>query len=213
MKHLLVIVSLVSIVSFPVFGQDDTSFVMVPELSVSGGISYPSVPQELRDYWKKGFNVGGGFGYSFREGSLGQSGIHGFIQYNGLPFDQNGYLDGNKLNRNTYQASATSRKIITAMANYRGTFSQLSTAIAPYFLMGIGYFHLSSNAITVISANDTSRVNHAAQSAFSWLLGIGMDIPARSKFSFFLEGRFVLGVTGEAGTQFYPLSSGIRFRP
>ena len=213
MKCILLVVSFFILVSCPAVAQEDTSSAKNIEFYFSGGLSYPSLPREFHDYWKKGYNVGVGFGYSFSPGSLGYGGLHGTIEYNQFALDDSGFIKANNLNLTGLTIDGRARKTLTAMIAFKGTFATSRTAIAPYFLIGLGYFKRSAGNITATGGGASVTYNEDAKAAISWSIGAGLDVPLGERLVFFLQGKFILGVTGDAGTQYFPLSAGVRIRP
>ena len=195
-----------------IFAQEESS-TKTTEISVAGGISYPSLPREFKDYWKKGINVSGGIGYSSQPGSLGYSALSLDLTYNNFSFDENGFRNSLDTSKRSVTLSGEATKIFTAMLMYRGTFSTTKQSVAPYFLLGVGYFYLSSGSVNVPS--DTALgIGGGSQSSIAWALGAGAEAPINDTYSIFLEGKFVLGATGDAvGRQYYPVSIGVRIKP
>ena len=57
-------------------------------------------------------------------------------------------------------------------------------------------------------------IDGESKSAILWSLGAGVEAPVSDLLSTFVEGKFVLGATGDAvGRQYYPVSIGVRIKP
>ena len=72
--------------------QDDSVKTKTPEISLWGGVSFPYLPEYSRQYWKKGWNIGAGYGVDFSPGSVGYSSILLTAQYTRFAFDVNGTI-------------------------------------------------------------------------------------------------------------------------
>ncbi|HZY10102.1 MAG TPA: hypothetical protein VFF29_03015 [Bacteroidota bacterium] len=212
MKNFLLLILLVLCVSTVVEAQEDTSSVRTPEFQFSSGLSIPSIPSEFRDYWKNGITVGLGFGYSFAQGSFGYGGIHALLEYNRFTFDDSGFIKSNNLSVSGLTLTGESRSTITLMTIFKGTITTNRNSIAPYFLLGIGYFYRSSYSINATLPGTGIIYEEGSKSAISWSVGAGVDVPISDRLVLFLQGKFILGVTGSPGTQYYPLNAGLRFR-
>ena len=219
MKRYFIILAYLLIISSVVFAQVDSSAqgeeasTKTTEISLSGGITYPSLPRKFKDYWKKGINVSGSIGYSSPPGSLGYSALSLELTYNSFSFNENGFRSSLDTSKRSISLAGEATKTLAVMLTYRGEFSTTKNSIAPYFLLSVGYFHLSSGSVNVPS--DTSLgISGENTSAIAWSFGGGIDVPVSDMISAFAEGRFVLGATGsDVARQYYPVSVGVRIKP
>ena len=181
-------------ISTTLFSQTDTLPNMERDISVSAGISYPSLPGDFKQYWKKGVNISGEFGYSFQPGSIGYSILVVELTFNNFSFDETGFRNSLDTSKQSLSLSGDPTKIFTAMMIYKGVFSTTKESIAPYFLLGVGYFYLSSGGITV-PGDSTLQKAGDTQSSIAWSVGAGVDAPLTDRISVFLQGKFILGAT------------------
>jgi len=209
MKHLLCLILLSCLLSRVAAAQSDSLSKNPLEISISSGISYPYLPGEFKNYWKNGTVVAAGIGYSLQPGSLGYSALSLEVAYSTFQDDPTAFTNSLSPANSSLAVEGTSTKIVTALATYRGTFATSKTSIAPYFLMGVGYFNISAGTISVPS-DPTLSVNGESKSTISWMVGAGLNVPVSSLGGLFVEAQSVLGATGDTERQYFPVKAGIR---
>ncbi len=206
-------------ISQPLLAQSDSSTTSEREIFLGAGYSYPYLPEEFKEIWKRGFNAEVGYGYSFSPGDIGYGAVFASIQFSRFPFDESGYrsrllrqyppensseiTDGSIIARG-------STKILAVLANFKGSFSPSKKSVAPYFLISAGFAHYSRDSIA-IAGNSSYSVQANGESAFAWSFGIGCEIPVLEQYALFIQGRSVLGVF-EVTRQFFPITAGVRLR-
>ncbi len=194
----------------PLLAQDDAATVKTPVISLWGGGSIPYLPEYSRQWWKNGWNIGGGYGYDFSPGSVGYSSLLLTAQYARFAFDVNGTLTNLNLLQKKVSLTRNPTTIFDAMLCYKGAFSPGPKTPAPYFLFGIGFLHYSEGAVT--ATGDTSFTNPAkSQSAFGWTVGAGVEYPVTEMIRVFAQVKSTLGVT-DPTRQYFPISGGISYR-
>lgn len=211
MKFTFSIFLLALLTSSLLFAQDSVPTKMISEISVSSGLTFPSIPREFKNYWDQGMSVGIGLGHEFQPGDLGYSSVHATVEYHNFPFSESKFRDAKKMYNNNIKVEGDSRSVINVMLLYKGTFSKLSEVIQPYFHFGIGYYNASSFNVSVAQQN--APLTDSVSSAFAWSFGCGIDIPVIDKFTFFTEVKSFVAATGDYGTQFYPVCLGVRYKP
>jgi outer membrane protein with beta-barrel domain len=193
-----------------VLAQDDSSTVKTPEISLAGGVSFPYLPEQSRNYWKKGWNADIGLGYSTDPGSIGYSSLLATFEYARFAFDPVAFQTKLNLLQKNIQLSRNPTTIFNVIVSYKGTFSPTKRSLAPYFLIGIGYLHLSEGTIT--STGDTTFTNTGqSASGFAWSVGVGVELPITESIAFFVQGKSTLGVV-DPTRQYFPLSGGFTYR-
>ncbi|TLY30213.1 MAG: hypothetical protein E6K56_07170 [Ignavibacteria bacterium] len=193
MKRCVLIILFHACVLSRVIAQDDTSKVKTPELSLAAGLSYPYLPQEFRDYWKKGWNTEISYGYSFSPGTVGYSSLFVVVEYARFAFDVTAFRTRQDLLQKNVSVTRNPVRMIGALLTYKGAFSLTKTSFAPYFLIGIGVTNLSAGSIDV--TGDTSfTVSGQSRSAFAWSAGLGAAFPFTESSGFIVQGKSVLGV-------------------
>ena len=203
---------LMSLTVAPLFAQTESLPSKTVEISVNGGLSLPSLPSEFKSYWKKGTDVGAGIGYSLEPGSVGYGALELKVDWNGYSFDKSAYQSSLPANKQSDSIAGSSTNIITAFVTFRGTFSPSKTSVAPYFLLGIGYFSVSSKDVTV-KPDAVFSLPDESQSSVAWMVGAGIDLPLGDKWGVFADGRYILGVNQELGRQYFPVTLGVRIKP
>lgn len=185
------------------------------EVFVTGGISYPYLPEQLNANYKPGYNIGAGNSIIFPPGTLGYSKVSFVLEYSTFKFDQPGYFksfthDDSLILINNPGLVATQRpaKIFTAMVDYQGIFT-VTDVVAPYFLIGAGFFYVSVPPLitTPTTTLEQAPYNHAT---IAWTFGLGVDVSISDDFGAFVQGKSVLGVLNDTH-QLFPISAGVRY--
>ena len=222
MKTLLSIVVVCALLPSVAAAQEaDSTRPTDHEVIVLGGLAYPYLPAEFPDYWKRGWNAGIGYGLSFAPGRLGYGAVNATVEYSRYPFDDAGYRstllkrypgtenrDIRQIIQNGTFLHRGTTKLVAVMLNFRGSFSSSKRSIAPYFLAGVGYTHLSSDSIAFLQTDQLS-VGEERQSAFAWTFGVGVEVPVRDAITAFVQGKSMLGVFDRT-RQYFPVSAGVR---
>ncbi|MBI1804179.1 MAG: outer membrane beta-barrel protein [Ignavibacteriae bacterium] len=183
--------------------QDNTT-----EVSLGAGISIPYLPNDSKEYWKNGWNAGLGYGYSLPQGKLGTSAVFFSIDYHRFALNKAKLL--NAIPGATDAVASGPTSILTIMMNFRGTFLSISRTIQPYFIVGLGYMHVSQGDITVAGVS-SSTIGGVTKNGFAWTAGVGFNIPINETVAFFVQGRSLLGVM-DPTRQLFPMSAGIRYQ-
>ncbi len=191
-----------------VFAQIDSSHMKTTEISLEGGSSIAYLPKELKDNWKGGWHAGGSFGLTMVPGSAGYTSVLLSVDVNRFAFDYRKYRDN--LLPAVVNSSRNPSWMVSAMAEFRGTVTSLSSRFHPYFLVGVGYMHASEGEIS-ISGDIVDTIPSVSKSAFAWMAGVGFDIPITDQIGIFAYGKSLLGVADPAW-QCFPIGGGIRYR-
>ncbi|HXG00393.1 MAG TPA: outer membrane beta-barrel protein [Bacteroidota bacterium] len=178
------------------------------ELYLHGGLSFPFQPKEFSDYWKMGFNIGGGLGYSFSP----YLALVGHVDYNNFAFDEDGFLKDLGFSGLGIKISGGSASIFTVSGNLKATLTTTPHSVSPYFIGGIGFFSISISEVTVSGGGVSVRVEGDSESAFCVSFGPGIDISAAETVSILLEGKYVIGFTENENTTYIPLKAGIKVK-
>lgn len=222
-QSLLMIVILLAAASSLTWSQDSTEAEPSGppadrEIFVQGGISLPYLPLDFNNRWKNGGNVGVGYGLSYEPGEIGYGALNFMVEYNGFHVDLKGYRaemlerfpsDTAQINAGNIVKRGRAR-IVTAMVNFKGSFSATKQTVAPYFLIGMGYMHLSSDSIA-LDNSPKYDVGEESLSAFAWSAGLGFEVPVTESIGFFAQGRVVVGVSDRT-RQHFPLSAGLKLK-
>lgn len=210
MKGFMLIVLIGSGLLSRAAAQEDTSTVLTPEISLSGGVSFPYLPQQFHDYWKKGWNADVGYGYTSSPGTIGYSSVLATVEYSRFVFDVTAFQTKLNLLQKNVTLTRNPTTVFNAMLSYKGTFSWSKRMLAPFFLLGVGYLHLSEGTI-VVSGDTAFTISGRSGSAFAWTFGVGVEWPITESIRFFVQGRSILGVI-EPTRQYFPLSGGFSYR-
>jgi len=224
MKYLLTIFICSFFITSLGLSQIDSTRPADKEILVSGGASYPYLPGEFKESWKRGWNSGVSYGYSFPPGTLGYGAVFVSVEVNRFAFDEAGYRaallakysdpvrDQNerKAIQTGYVSARGPVRIITGMVSFKGSFSSTKQTIAPYFLIGVGYANL---AVDSIAMGGTSQftIPEKHESGFAWSFGVGVEVPILESIGMFAQAKSVLGVF-DPTRQYFPVSGGILYR-
>lgn len=178
------------------------------EFYCNSGISFPAAPDEFTDYWRMGFNFGGGIGYSVTPNLT----LIGYFDFNGFRFDDDKFLRDYGFSGYGISISGGEASIITFSGNLKATLQTRPSQVRPYFCGGIGLFKLSIGDVTVYGPGGSATAEGDSETAFSVLFGAGIDFAIGERMDLFIEGRYVIGFTEDESTQMFPIKLGIKFR-
>ena len=176
MKSLLSLVILIFLTTTSSMAREDSSSVKTPEVFIAGGIAYPYLPGEFKDYWNVGWNSGFGYGVSFSPGDVGYGTVYGDVEMARFAFDGSAARRLLNLHQTNLLINRNPSYSVAFMLNFKGTFSSTQRTVAPYFLMGIGYLYNDIGSITV-SGDTTVLVGGIERHAFAWSFGVGVEVP------------------------------------
>ena len=189
------------------------------EVIFYGGSSVPYLPGDFKDLSRRGWNAGAGYGISFAPGSIGYGALYATLEFGRFPFNETGYRsllarefptdDPDKIQNGEIIARGTT-KLVSAMVTFKGCFSSTKQSIAPYFLLGAGFLHASSDSIAMRGFSSYT-IEKSSESGFAWTFGVGFEIPIMERFALFAQGSSVIAVFKDT-RQYFPVSGGIRIR-
>ncbi len=193
--------------------QTDSTQISSPlekDVYASGGISFPYLPSEFKDFYDKGFNGNLGFGFSFDPGDFGYSSVYVTASFNRFNFNETSYRNSIKKQSLDTTINGGPVNVFIFTLNYKGSFSATKQSIAPYFVIGIGYMYLSSDPVTV-NKREIFNIEGETLSTFTWSFGIGFEVPLIDKFTAYAQGESVIGVFDQT-RQYFPVSIGLRVK-
>ena len=179
-----------------------------PEFYANSGISFPTGPDEFTDYWRMGFNFGGGIGYSVSPNLT----LVGYFDFNNFRFDDDKFLRDYGFSGYGISISGGEASIITLSGNLKATLQTSPSSLHPYFCGGIGFFKFSIGDVTVYEPGGSATAEGDSESAFSVLFGAGIDFVIGKRMDLFIEGKYAIGFTEDGSTQMFPIKLGIKFR-
>jgi len=179
-----------------------------PEFYGYGGISFPAGPDEFTDYWRMGFNFGGGIGVPVNPNLT----LVGYVAYNTFRFDDDKFLRDYGFAGYGISISGGEASILVFSGNLKANLGP-GGQVRPYLCGGGGFFRLSLSDITVYAVTGESEtVEGTSETAFSILLGAGIEIPIGARMDLFAEGGYTIGFTEDESTSMFPVKLGIKFR-
>lgn len=206
MKYIYAVVALLLMISSASLAQADVA-PKYPEISVSGGITFPSRPLEFKNFWKKGFSAGAGYGIVVGTGDVGYSVVQAEVEYSSFAFNADSARRILELGQ-TAIVGGSAVNVLSLFINYRGTFAASHGSIGPYLILGVGVMNYLQKDITADGTPQTDVPNVSRTSA-AWQAGLGVNIPFTDNFVLFVEGKSVIGLI-EDGKQYFPICAGIR---
>lgn len=223
MKRIFASLALVLLLMSPGTAQTEGQF----EISASSGLALPSSPMTFSNYWKMQYGGGIGIGYSLSSSMI----LQGFVEYYRFNIDQGEITNAFNtsflrdvwiLDGVNASPSADPSSIVTAGMNARFSTTSFSGFLAPYVLVGAGMMHftlseiaLPTTSILTINGIDLAmtaqrRVTGGTETAAFIQCGAGFDVNLTESIKPFLEARYVLGMTKGIGTNYLPLTAGVK---
>jgi opacity protein-like surface antigen len=179
-----------------------------PSFFVNAGFSIPSAPDEFSDYWKTGFNIGGGIGHSLTPNVQFQ----GIVEYNSFGFDGDKLLEDYGYGGTGISVSGGTASIVTASANLKTLLSAGKSSSTPYFIGSLSFFRLSTSDATVSYMGMSETVDGDSETAAGVAFGAGINIEMNPNMNLFIEGKYGVGFTENESTQYLPLKVGLEFK-
>jgi hypothetical protein len=199
MRNLIYLSLLILFVSIPGLSQGNNI-----ELYIGGGISAPSKPQLFSENWSSGYGYGGGIGINI----LHDIHLMVMVDYSKFEFDADTFLKNQGYNPAVFSFEGGSSKIFSTNVYIKTHFYQMRKPVTPYIIGGLGYFKLTTNPAKVSKGVNSITVIGDSESAFNFQVGLGFDIPYDDMFSFFIEGKYGVGLTKGDKTTFIPVRAG-----
>lgn len=204
-------------------GGIDSSLLSGPtdkEVLLYGGSAVSYLPGDFKDLSHRGWSAGGGVGISFAPGDVGYGALFFTLDAARFPFNPEGYrnlllrqfpTDDPSLINNGVITRRGTTKFFSAMVLFKGVFlSPSKQSIAPYFLLGGGFIHASSDTIAM-KGQSAYTIAPNSESGFGWRIGVGIEIPFLERFAIFGQGESVLAVLKDT-RQYFPITGGLRVR-
>ncbi len=202
MRNLTMLFCALLLYTIPLWGQRDTY--------IMGGYSFPTKQQITHDYVKKGFQVGGGFGWSTSPTIYFTT----MIEVHSFLYDRAGLLNTVGLQDANTIGFTDDGGLTIVSFSVNGRFLaypiEATTIAVPYFTGGVGYMLVTPAKVRIINVGRAQTIQANRKSAFSILFGCGVDVPLSRTYGLFVEGKYVIGFTQDVNTEFIPVRVGIR---
>lgn len=204
MKRISLITLVLLLFSATGWTQTEKNF----DLYFSGGLSFPSKPQAFADYWKMGLNFGGGLGFDLSPSIS----IVGFVDYNNFAFDEKGLLQSIGLSGSGVLINGGSASIFTISGNLKILFNATPRVTTAYFIGGAGFFSVSTADVKVTYQGVSASVKGESESALSFHLGAGIEVPVGETTNIYVEGQYGIGLTKNESTNYIPVKLGVKLK-
>jgi len=170
-------------------------------LSLSGGFSSPSKPQNFTEGWTTGF--GATTSLSFRLSPKTRLSFE--LAYSVFPRDDSKAV--------TATTSYLAKRIAFLTAHLGIRFLPTSTPEEGglYLVGSAGFFRGMSNGPYAYVGSGYYAVATSGESALSITTGLGVLIPAGTSTNFFLEGRYAMAFTDGGAKCYFPFRAGLEF--
>jgi opacity protein-like surface antigen len=177
-------------------------------VSVGGGLSFPSQPSDFSNYWKMGYNVGGGLGYALSSSFS----LNALFDYNSFPLDADRILNDFGLGGQGITIKGGSVTLITVSGTLKAWLIPLGDSPSPYVFVGGGFFGLSNSDVTISDGNASRVLRGESTSEFSILFGAGLDIPMNESLVAFVQAAYGIAFAKDENTNYLPMKAGVSFR-
>jgi opacity protein-like surface antigen len=175
---------------------------------INTGFSIPSAPNEFSDYWKTGFNIGGGIGFPIIRNLRFQVDL----EYNSFAFDEDTFIDDLSYGGTGISISGGTASILTAAVNLKALIPTGSYSKTPYLIGGVSFFALSISDGTVRYEQYTRTIGGDSDPAIGLSLGAGISFVMNPNMNIFIEARYGIGFTEDEDTQYIPFKVGLEFK-
>ncbi len=208
LKHLLLFTLIMTCVAL---SQDSTKSKFEKfEVSVSGGMSYPYIPEDFNKRSERGYHIGGEIGALMVPGDLGYSAVCLTFDYNRFKANRDEYVSIDSLAKSQWMIDAGNVSLVTVQLNYKGTLTLNDFFINPYFQFGVGMEYFIMNGVTMANGTTPFAKEDVSRTAFAWNIGAGLDVPLNDQLKVFVEGGYFLAVGVESRAQHFTTSMGLR---
>lgn len=173
------------------------------------GIAYPLEPRSFRNGWKTGFNFGLGVEQPMTDR------VHLRVQVDASNFvlDSENYLRAEGLYEPGLRVEGGDAIILTLATSAKiMPMKRSRSGEAFYLLLGGGLYRMTIGDGNFIRSNDILPRAGSGETTVGLNAGFGVDVRIDSRSSFFLEARYVLGLTRGDFTSHIPVRVGISFR-
>jgi opacity protein-like surface antigen len=179
-----------------------------PTYYVNTGLAVPSTPTEFSDYWKTGFNIGGGVGFPISENAS----FIGNLLYSRFGFDGEKFMADNGFGGYGLEIDGGNANIITISGDFRFVLGSKPNKVTPYLTGGAGLFRISINEATMSYQGQSETVRSSTETKVGLNMGAGLNIALTPQTSLQLGVKYVLGFTKGENTGYFPLQIGLAFR-
>lgn len=181
------------------------SYAQSSRVSLKGGASFPSSPQNYYDYWKIGYSLGFGFEHAFNKNLS----LPFYFTYTSSEFNSNKYRSDNEIS-NSVSISGGEINSINLISAFKVSLANKS-AILPYFFTGIGMSLWSIDDLKASSGDKLVTIYGDGEFTFSFNMGIGFDIMLDENYYLSIEGNWILIPIKENNVATVPLTIGFSF--
>ncbi|MBS4028056.1 MAG: TonB family protein [Ignavibacteriales bacterium] len=178
------------------------------EYNLQSGIGFPTSPEKFYDYWRQGYNAGGGLSFS-----LSPATSLDFVgEYSRFSVDRERLFKYLNISANgaTIQGAATNVIMFSTLYRY---FNREDATIPLFFLGGLSLTHSSIEKSEANYSGYETKQSRENYFALSLAYGGGISFPISPQLDIYLESKHYLGVlkNDQANTNLTSISVGLRF--
>ena len=183
-----------------------------PVVYLNVGAAVPSAPELFSNRWDRGFNVGGGIGFSLTPHFT----LQGYVDYNNLKLnEENLFTEYPKLGERV-SVEGGELKLLTISGNVKALLVPPKSTIAPYVIGGTGFYKQDVSDILITGKLVQVELGVASKTTFAVGVGAGLDINLTDTIAFFIEGKYTIGFTenfaDKESIKYVPVKIGLAFK-
>lgn len=153
---------------------------------VGAGLSNPSGPDDFKDNWNVGTNLSGGVAFRLNRRLM----LRPALTYHSF-----------NLGSTEFAGASGDYSILTATADLLVELRYNPFPVWPYFVVGGGVFN-GEKDVSNVPDDENLGILSSGQTRFGLNGGVGAKTHFTNNLAAFLEGKFVVGFTGELGVMF-----------
>jgi len=222
MKPRILILTILLALPAALFAQADTAAAAAAAMEMddavpgtwtvvaSGGWTFPAEPPEFKDHFKTNYNFGAGIAYQMSPGNVGYGEVSLQLHYYNLLFTRSGFRKANNI-PGASEIFGYPGDVYTGMVEFRGVYGTSKESISPFFTTAVGVCHIALPQ-RGITTPLTVLFDEVKKTTFAWSVGLGVDLPLMEKYTLFVDGKFLLGVSGASGYRLFSGGGGVRIK-
>lgn len=174
-------------------------------LHLSGGITRPVAPEHFTSDWKVGVSFDGGL--EFRV--IKQLAVRFNLSYNSIPLDQDKVLKRKGFLESGFSLVGGKTTIYLGSVNLKLRAISFAGKISAYGAAGVGFFNRQTEGGFLDIVGGPQLVEEVSEFTTGAIGGVGIEYFINDNLALFIEGDYLMGMTGEEDTICTPLKVGL----